>query len=70
MENTVNKLPDEVGKKYRVIKGSSMHFIHPDFGEVNLREIKTLNRARQLADAGVGLEEIKQKKNVKDGDNK
>ena len=69
MEKTVNKLPDEVGKKYRVIKGSSLHFIHPHFGEVNLREIKTLSRARQLADAGVGLEEIKPKKTMKDGNN-
>ena len=70
MVKSVNKLPDEIGKKYRLIEGSSMHFIHRHFGEVNLRETMSLNRAKALADAGVGLEAIEPKKKVKDGTNK
>lgn len=70
MEKTVNKLHDEIGKKYRVIDGHSWHFIHSHFGDVNLREPMSLNRAKALADAGIGLEAIEPKKKVKDGTNK
>lgn len=52
MEKTVNKLPDEVGEKYRVLKGRPFVFVHPVAGRVDLTKAN-VKLVERLIDLGV-----------------
>ena len=46
MEKTINRLPDEISKKYDVLPGKPLIFVHPVFGRVDLTKA-----TRKQADA-------------------
>lgn len=52
MDRTVNKLPDEVGKKYQVLKGRPFKFVHRKFGLIDLNTA-SLAQVESLVKAGV-----------------
>ncbi len=52
MEKTVNKLPDEVAKKYEVLKGRPFKFSYRNFGRIDLNNT-TLKQVEALIKHGV-----------------
>ena len=52
MEKAVNKLPDEVGKKYKVLKGQPFKFAHARFGHIDLNK-STVKQVENLIKGGV-----------------
>lgn len=52
MEKTVNKLPDEVAKKYEVLPGRPYKFSYRNFGRVDLND-STLQQVEALIKGGV-----------------
>ena len=52
MEKTVNKLPEEVAKKYKVPKGQPYKFGHRKFGIIDLNNC-TVDQVERLVKSGV-----------------
>lgn len=52
MDKTTNKLPDEVGKKYKVLPGRPFKFVHGRFGKIDLNT-SSLGQVEKLVEAGV-----------------
>lgn len=52
MEKRVNKLPEEVGKKYKVLKGRPYKFVHPRAGTIDLNT-STVKQVEELIKLGV-----------------